>query len=72
MTWQKCKRCHKKILQLPGRTLPLDGYCTTCYEQATGRCADCQGTGTLNRAHLGKMECARCEGTGQAKQNLEL
>lgn len=68
MAWQECKRCQKKILQLPGRSLPLEGYCPACYEQVTGRCSDCQGAGTLNRAHLGIIECARCQGTGQAKQ----
>jgi hypothetical protein len=64
--WLECKRCQRKIFSVKGRSQPHEGYCADCYEIVTGKCADCSGTGLLDRAHLGTMECARCEGTGQA------
>jgi len=66
MAWLECKRCKRKIFHVEGRPRPHDGYCADCYEQVTGKCAECNGTGQIQRAHLGTLECGKCEGTGQA------
>jgi hypothetical protein len=66
--WRECKRCHKKLLVIKNQPLPHDGYCEACYEAVTGNCAACEGTGQIQRAHLGTMECPKCEGTGRAEQ----
>lgn len=68
MTWQECKRCRRKILALRVGPPAHEGYCGDCFEIVTGKCADCNGTGRIERAHLGTLECPRCEGSGQAPQ----
>ena len=67
MVWQECKRCHKKLFSLKNQQLPHDGYCEQCYETVTGKCSACHGSGQVQRAHLGTMECLKCEGTGRAE-----
>lgn len=69
MAWRECKGCHKKIFHVPGRALSHEGYCRDCFEQVTGKCAECGESGTLKRAHLGTLECSRCQGTGRARSN---
>jgi hypothetical protein len=66
MAWRECKRCQKRLFFIEGKEPPLDGYCEACYEEMTGKCALCQGTGEIERAHLGVSECWKCEGTGDA------
>jgi hypothetical protein len=66
MAWLECKQCRRKIFQVEGRSPAHDGWCGDCYEQVTGKCADCKGTGQIERAHLGTSECAKCDGTGKA------
>jgi DnaJ-class molecular chaperone len=67
MAWRLCQKCNRKLFDWPGRAIPLNGYCERCYETVTGQCAGCEGTGQINRAHLGTAECPRCDGSGQAK-----
>ncbi len=66
MAWYECHRCQKRMLLIQGQPLPYEGYCGDCFETVTGRCAECRGSGQIQRAHLGTLECFRCEGTGQA------
>lgn len=68
MVRKECKRCHKKLFLIKGQVLPHDDYCEKCYEVVTGKCSACFGTGQIQRAHLGTMECLKCEGTGRAEQ----
>lgn len=67
MPWRACKQCQKKIFIIRPDSLPLEGYCPACYELVTGKCAECSGTGQIQRAHLGTMECLKCEGSGRAR-----
>gem|GEM_PF-2446032 len=70
IVWQECRRCKRKILTRAGEPAPLEGYCSPCYEAVTGNCADCEGKGVIEQAHLGVRECARCGGSGKvAEQN---
>jgi len=69
MAWTKCKRCHKKLFSVKDQPLPHNGYCEKCYEVVTGKCAAYYGTGQIQRAHLGTMECLKCEGTGRVEQS---
>ncbi len=66
--WRECKRCRRRMFFVEGQPLPLEGYCEACYEAVTGKCAMCEGTGLIERAHLGKSDCLKCEGSGQAIQ----
>ncbi len=68
MPWSECKRCHKKLFLIKEDIQPHDGHCEQCYEVVTGRCSACHGTGQMQQAHLGTMECLKCEGSGRAEQ----
>ena len=69
MVWKECKRCHRKLFSIKDQMLPHGGYCEKCYETETGKCSACYGTGQVQRAHLGTMECLKCEGNGWAEQS---
>lgn len=66
MMWRECKRCQRRMFYVEGQPLPLEGYCEACYEAVTGKCAMCEGTGQIERAHLGKSDCLKCDGSGRA------
>ena len=66
MAWLECKECGRKIFHVEGRPPAHEGWCGTCYERNTGKCAECKGTGQIERAHLGTFECPKCDGTGRA------
>ena len=69
MSWSECKRCGRRLFSINDELLPHDDYCEECYEVLTGKCSACHGTGQMQRAHLGTMECLKCEGTGLAEQS---
>lgn len=68
MAWRACKRCRRRLFFIEGQIPPLEGYCEGCYEEVTGKCSMCQGTGQIERAHLGKSDCVKCDGSGRAAQ----